>query len=200
VDAPDTLSIQQRQTVEWAATLQVRWTYYATMTFRRPQTPEDAVMKLRSWIACFQTARPFVREILYSVEPHKTGAAHIHALLATSPSPFARHCPRCDHAQNSSCHRVKLSKVDEDGEVVRYSAPHGSTKWDPEWRRLNESWFCHFGLARFRQYDAGLKFGAVAYVLKYLFKSDLMEWGYWDEATMPKDESAAECPDDECLR
>jgi hypothetical protein len=37
-------------------------------------------------------------------------------------------------------------------------------------------------MARFRVYDPELKFGAVAYVTKYLFKTDLLEWGYWDDA------------------
>jgi len=185
---------RQRHLVEWAATLSDRWCYFATLTFRHVQDPMSAVMKLRSWVAGFRGPRDYISRCLYCVEPHDSGAGHIHLLCETSHRPFIGHCKRCAHPDDDTCHRVQLTCVCKKdnhpkglktGEIYKRSAPHGASGSDPVWKHLNESWFCHFGLARFRPYDPALKFGAVAYVVKYLFKTDLMEWGYWDEDNRP---------------
>lgn len=171
----------------WASSLPVTWTYYVTLTFRRATTSMNAVMKLRSWLSSFMTPTPVgprrwsVKRILYSVEPHKTGNAHIHALLVTSRSPYAGHCKRCSHSPGS-CDRVSIRVVNpKTGVLEKKTLYHGSKVTDPEWKQLNESWACHFGWARFEPYNPELRFGALQYVLKYVLSENMLDWGFMDD-------------------
>lgn len=180
VDADESL-IRQQELIAWASALSGTWDFFATMTFRHPQTPMDATMKLRSWISSFPAKGKRLLQCLYAVEAHQSGNAHIHALLAFSSRPLIGHCRRCAHEDDGSCRRVQVTCLDKDFSTYQRAMSHGASVNDPLWKQLNESWFCHFGMARFRPYDATLKFGAVAYVMKYVFKNaDLMEWGYLD--------------------
>lgn len=170
--------------LHWAASLEDSWSLYATMTFRRPTRTTNAVMKLRSWLSPFMTGTAAnrralsVRRILYSVEPHKSGNAHIHALLEISPGPFLGHCKRCAHSPGS-CDRVRATVVDRKTGIPREQVlRHGAWSTDALWKQLNESWACHFGWARFEPYQASLKFGALQYVLKYILSEEMLDWGY----------------------
>lgn len=186
---PNEADKTRQEMLEWAANLPPTWTHYVTLTFRTPQGPTSATMHLRSWLASFSSATrrsQLPLRILFCVEPHKTGNAHIHALLEMSRDPFVGHCKRCAHPADGSCKRVTCPRVDQTtGQVHMRSVIHGSCASDPLELQLNESWACHYGWARFEEYNPALKFGAVAYVLKYLLKSDVMEWGYYDEGNMP---------------
>lgn len=47
----------------------------------------------------------------------------------------------------------------------------------PLWRRLKESWYAHYGIARIYPYDRKLGGGAERYVLKYILDEKCLDWG-----------------------
>lgn len=136
-----------------------RWTWFATLTFRKPTPMHRAHCawdRLRRWLsslAWFPLEDSPCSLLLWSVEPHETGNAHIHALLAHTHETSVAHCARCRNADRRL------------------------------WKRLNESWYKHHGIARFRPYDSGLAFGAERYVVKYVLDNrwgDQVDWGVWE--------------------
>lgn len=136
------------------------WKWFATMTFRANLPMHRAHIaweRLRVWLSTpawrNQGGRaPFTR-LLWCVEPHETGYAHIHALLASTQTVYSRHCRRCGIKDQRS------------------------------FKQFNESWFYHHGIARFRPYDPSLRFGALRYIVKYVLderRGDDVVWGIWD--------------------
>lgn len=160
----------EQELIRWAATLdqlhvplipqpgKPEWTYLLHLTFRF-QIPRHHAMtagqRLVRWTSAWRTqadtqgARLF-RLLLWSVEEHKSGTVHAHALSVTTPAVSAKHCARCSERVSS----------------LR-----------PLWRQLKESWFIHNGIARVEPYKPYLKFGAERYVLKYVLKPTCLDWG-----------------------
>ena len=118
----------------------------------RTLSVQTAVQRFKSWLyQRDKSAREgFWRGVLWSVEPHQTGAPHIHALFERTPEPMTGHCRSC-----------------ADG--IRFS--------EPEWKQWNESWYYHHGIARFYVFDPARGFGAENYVLKSILSENMLDWG-----------------------
>lgn len=128
-------------------------TWFATLTFKRPQTTTlIAGSTLRSWLRKLNRRNPESRvsAVCWSVELQRRGTAHIHALMAGGRSPLHGHC---DHCLTSDLRPFYI---------------------------LNESWWHHHGMARFRPYDDERGGGCAAYVLKYILSDECEDWGLWD--------------------
>lgn len=151
----DGLDPSRRELITWASKLSNKWAYYVTLTFRNPTTrPDTAVLCLKSWLSRFKRGYSPFSSLLWSVEPQKRGTAHIHALLESTGIPFTEHCNHCNEAISSHLHK--------------------------QYKALNESWWTHYGMARFKIYDEKLKFGSIAYVTKYVLSDECEDWGLWE--------------------
>lgn len=159
-----------RQTViAWASQLdkkrtplltdQGEWTFFLTMTFRKPIPRHHALTAGRHfvrWCSAWRTGSPgakrtkVFRLLLWSVEEHQTGNVHLHALSVTTLAVSPTHCRRCQDRVSSH----------------------------PDlWRQLKESWFLHYGISRVYPYDRNLRFGAERYVTKYVLAETCLDWG-----------------------
>ena len=165
---PDWKSTRERQQLlTWASELDrsltpltpgnLQWTFFLTLTFRYPiptHLAMNAGQKLHRWSSAWRVAlgarTPFFRLLLWSAEGHATGNVHLHALSVTTPAVSPRHCRRCRGIVSS--HREL-------------------------WRKLKESWFLHYGIARIRPYDPSLNFGAARYITKYVLDESCLDWG-----------------------
>lgn len=148
-----TMEDARRELTEWAEKLDPDWAWFTTLTFRRPTScPMTAAQRLKSWLSRFRKGRQPFMSALWSAEPHGTGAVHIHALLGSTGRPCSEHCRACR-----------------------------SVFWqhDRAFKRLNECWFHHHGIARWRRFNPAMRFGAVAYVTKYVLSEDMLDWGFW---------------------
>lgn len=142
-------------------TSEERWTYFLTLTWRKPLPLHHATSAgrlLTRWLQGWRESRSArkpassqktTRCLLWSAEGASTTHVHAHALLVSTPGVFNWHCKRCERA----------------------------SKLSPEWRRLKESWYCHYGIARIEPYKPALRFGAERYVLKYILSESVLDWG-----------------------
>ena len=131
-------------------------TWFATMTFRNARaTAQGVPSALKSWLRLLNQRNPESRctSVCWSVELQKRGTAHIHALLAGGRQMSHGHCNRC----------IAELPCRSDG-----------------YRILKESWFHHFGIARFQPYDDSIGRGGMTYVLKYILSDECEGWGLWE--------------------
>lgn len=129
------------------------WTFFETLTFRNAIPPHHAMSAARlmwRWKSAWrQSGVGLFRLLLWSAEGHVTGNVHLHALSVCTPGASPRHCRRC-----------------------RSSEVYAET-----WRRLKESWYIHYGIARIYPYDPTLRTGAAGYVAKYVLDENCLDWG-----------------------
>ncbi len=133
---------------------QDRIQWFASMTFRRPETsPDTAASSWKSWLSRLNILNPEnrVTSCVWAVEPQRRGTAHIHALLAGGRNMRQGHCRKCNEGLS----------VDA-----------------PSYRILKESWWHHYGIARFRPYDDSIGRGGATYVLKYVLSEECEDWGF----------------------
>jgi len=141
-----------------------QWTWFQMQTFRLPIQSHNALtagLRYTRWLSrwrCVSGGRernPF-RLVLWSAESHASGDVHCHALSVCTPLVLPTHCRRC--------------------QPILSSYPSDT----PDWRVLKESAWRDIGKATFRPYDPTLRFGAEAYVTKYVMKPTCLDWGVLD--------------------
>jgi hypothetical protein len=159
---PHPAYVARQAIVNWVSERNPSWAWFATLTFRTPTRDSlTAASRLKSWLSGFtgrrstrrDTSRHPVSSILWSAERHLSGSVHIHALLEGWGEQWLPHCKDC---QGDPPHRIP-------------------------WKGLNESWFHHHGIARFRAYDDSIGCGGIAYVVKYVVSDACVDWSWWEQ-------------------
>jgi len=126
-------------------------TWFATMTFRNPKvTAQGAVASFQRWLSCYRRRQPDVFQCLVW-SVERQRRGTAHIHAILVGSP----CPSSAH-----CARCKVE-----------SKPY---------RTLNESWFRHWGIARWRRYDDSIGNGGLTYVTKYVLSEECEDWGLWE--------------------
>jgi len=156
--------------VEWAEKLSSQWDLFLTLTFRDPLPKHHALSAGRRFVRwCSGWRDPVLgtalfRCSLWSAEEHATGNVHLHAISACTPLTSVDHTTPSPKRGESSARRTCRT--------CRYVATDG-----PLWRRLKESWFKHYGIARIYPYDPTYRLGAQGYVVKYILDEKCLDWG-----------------------
>lgn len=155
---------------EWAASLDREWSLFMTMTFRR-DVPRHHAMTAGSrfvrWCSAWRDpvlGTPLFRCLLWSAEEHLTGSVHLHAISACTPLTSVEHMRRS-------------SRPDASFPRPRPCRTCAGVTDGPLWRRLKESWFAHWGIARIYPYDPQYRLGAERYVIKYILDEKCLDWG-----------------------
>lgn len=162
---------QRDALVEWASALDREWSLFLTLTFRpdRKVPPHHALtagQRFVRWCSAWRDpilGRPLFRCSLWSAESHLTGDVHLHAISACTPLTSVEHMREPPTRGVSSPRPCRVcSHLTSDA---------------PLWRRLKESWFAHYGIARIYPYDARYRLGAEGYVVKYVLDEKCLDWG-----------------------